>query len=165
MVRMPPKVVIEKYLRPNGLPEDLIKEIRIESHQGPGERNPWYWQNDVERFVEARRPKSLDKKSYGEEEGFKVIAANVIVLGERIASALEQLAMLGPREAALPSPTVQMLTAAEAASQMRLHVQTVREWCREGKLGVMTGGRWLISPDEVKQYLRGQLLIKGKVAG
>lgn len=74
MILMPPKVVKEKFLKPNGLSEDLIKQIRIESYQGPGERNPWYWQNDVERFVEAHRPKSFEKKSYGEEEGFDVIA-------------------------------------------------------------------------------------------
>jgi excisionase family DNA binding protein len=84
---------------------------------------------------------------------------------ERIAQGIERLIeVLVPQEEP-EKPLMVMLTPAEAAQQMKLNVQTVREWCREGKLGVKSGSKWLISPDEVKQYLRGQLLIKGKVVG
>ena len=83
---------------------------------------------------------------------------------ERIATCLEKLAGVLVPKVDEPRPdTVLMLTPAEAAKQMRLNVQTVREWCRGGRLGVRTGGRWLISPDEVKRHLRGEELIKGKV--
>jgi excisionase family DNA binding protein len=85
---------------------------------------------------------------------------------ERIAQGIERLIeVLVPQVETPKNLVVEMLTPAQAAKKMGLNVQTVREWCRAGKLGVRTGGRWLISPDEVKQYLRGQLLIKGKVAG
>ena len=85
---------------------------------------------------------------------------------ERIAQGIERLIeVLVPRVEIPKNSVVEMLTPAQAAKKMGLNVQTVREWCREGKVGVKAGGKWLISPDEVKQYLRGQLLIKGKVAG
>jgi excisionase family DNA binding protein len=85
---------------------------------------------------------------------------------ERIAQGIERLIELfEPRTDERENSTIEVLTTAVAAKKMGLNVQTVREWCREGKLGVRTGSRWLISPDEVEQYLRGQLLIKGKVAG
>lgn len=70
-----------------------------------------------------------------------------------------------PRDEPPAKPAPAMLTPTEAARQMKLHVQTVRQWCREGKLGVKAGRKWLINPDEVKQYLRGQLLIKGRLVG
>ena len=163
MILMPPKIVLEQHLRPAGLPEELINELTPCGYQGPGKTNPWYWQPDVERFVRDRRPKSLDKKSYGEEEGLKVIAAADNDVWERIATSLEKLVTVVVPKEATP-PVLEMLSPAEAAKQMKRNVQTVREWCRDGRLGIKSGSTWLISPDEVKQYLRGQLLIKGKVA-
>ena len=166
MIYLPLKTVIEKYLRPHGLPDELVREIACPRYQGPGETNPFFEKSIVEGFVQERRPAPAAVRSYLNEEDKTVIAANGIEIGERIANALEQVVqVVAPREAAVPVPGVQMLTPTEAARQMKLHVQTVREWCREGKLGVRAGRNWLISPDEVKQYLRGQLLIKGKVAG
>ena len=163
---MPPRIVLEQYLRPAGLPDELIHEIPCRRYQGPGEKNPMFPKPVVEQFVEERRPKSVDKKSYGVEEGFKVVAANGTDVLERIASALEKIVtVVVPREAATANTAVQMLTTPAAAKQMGVHVQTLTRWCREGRCGVKSGHSWLISPDEVKQYLRGQLLIKGKVAG
>jgi excisionase family DNA binding protein len=168
MIFLPPKVVQEQYLRPAGLPDELIDEIPCPRWVGPGFTNPMFPKPVVEQFVEERRPKSLDKKSYGEEEDFKVVAANGTDVLERIASALEELATRrGVETATATSPVVEMLTPAQAAKQMKLHVQTVREWCRDEDIpfGTKSGRKWLISPDEVRQYLRGQLLIKGRVAG
>jgi excisionase family DNA binding protein len=78
MIFMPPKIVLEQHLRPAGLPDDLINEIPAAWYQGPGEKNPYFPKPVVEQFVKERRPKSLDKKSFGEEEGFKVIATQQI---------------------------------------------------------------------------------------
>ena len=74
MIYLPPKVIIEKYLRPHGLPESLIHEIPYPRYQGPGLTNRMFPKPVVEQFVEERRPKSLDEKFYGEEEGVKVVA-------------------------------------------------------------------------------------------
>jgi len=54
-----------------------------------------------------------------------------------------------------------LLTPHEAAKKMRVNPQTVMKWCRQGKLGVKAGRKWLISPEEVDRYLRGVLLTKG----
>jgi excisionase family DNA binding protein len=166
MIFLPPKVIQEQYLRPAGLSDELINEIPCPRWVGPGFTNPMFPKPVVEQFVEERRPKPLDKKSFGEEEGLKVVAANGTDVWERIASALEKIVtVVVPREAATAKTAVQMLTTPAAAKQMGVHVQTLTRWCREGRCGVKSGHSWLISPDEVKQYLRGQLLIKGKVAG
>lgn len=167
MIRMPPKHVIEKYLKPNGLPEDLIKEIRIESYQGPGERNPWYWQNDVERFVEAHRPKSCEKKSYGEEEGVKVIAANGSDVWERIASALEKLVTVVVPESAPSVPEAakgeRVYTTAEAAELMHRHPDVVRQYCRDGDLGTRdASGRWVIRHGDIERFRTRQVVVHGK---
>lgn len=83
---------------------------------------------------------------------------------DRIANSLEQVVRrLLPQDEPAKAVNV-MLTPAEAARQMKLNVQTVRAYCRQGSLGIKAGRKWLISPDEVKQYLRGQLLINGRVA-
>ena len=63
-----------------------------------------------------------------------------------------------------------MLTPDEAATEMRLHVQTVMAWCRTGKLkGIKIGGneingkggKWLIPREEIDAYLHRDRLIKG----
>ena len=37
MIYLPLKTVIEKYLRPHGLPDELVREIACPRYQGPGE--------------------------------------------------------------------------------------------------------------------------------
>jgi excisionase family DNA binding protein len=116
--------------------------------------------------AENRPPSASDEFSF-EKEDFKVnVMTQAAEPFERIALGIERLIeVFIPRVEVPENSVVEMFTPAQAAKKMGLHVQTVREWCREGKLGVRTGRKWLISPDEVKQYLRGQLLIKGRVAG
>lgn len=115
----------------------------------------------------VNRPSLTQTESLKGEESFKVSGISQAVEPfERIAQGIERLIeVLVPRNQEPVDVSRVMLRPAEAAEQMKLNVQTVREWCREGKLGVKAGGKWLISRDEVKQYLRGQLLIKGRVAG
>jgi hypothetical protein len=54
MIFMPPKVVFEKYLKPNGLPEHLIDEIPCGHFVGPGLTNRMFPKPVVEQFVEGR---------------------------------------------------------------------------------------------------------------
>jgi hypothetical protein len=79
MIYMPPYHIIEKYLKPNGLSEDLIDEIPSSRYFGPGLTNPMFPKPVVEQFVEERRPKSFHKESYGEEEGIKVVATGQLL--------------------------------------------------------------------------------------
>lgn len=79
---------------------------------------------------------------------------------ERIADGLERLLeALVPKS---PPVAIQMLTPEEASKQMRLNVQTVMKWCRQGKMGTKCGRKWLIDPKEVDRYLRGVLMTKGQ---
>lgn len=166
MIFMPPKVVKEQYLKPNGLPDRLIDEIPSPRYVGPGLTNPMFPKPVVEQFVEERRPKSLDKKSYGEEEGFKVIAANVIVLGERIASALEKLVTVVVPGATASVPEAEngdrVYTTGEAARLLHRHPDVVREYCRKGLLGVRdASGKWVIRHGDIEKFRMGRILVHG----
>ena len=92
----------------------------------------------------------------------------------RFAEALERIAevveRLGPKEEVKEEPIQRTLTPQEASKILRLHVQTVMDWCRTGKLkGIKIGGnetngrggKWLIPRDEIDAYLRRDRLIKG----
>lgn len=70
--------------------------------------------------------------------------------------------------------TPRMLSPEEASTILRIHVQTVMEWCRTGKLkGVKIGGneingrggKWLIPREEIDAYLHRQQVIHGKTKG
>ncbi len=61
----------------------------------------------------------------------------------------------------LSPPSPRFHTPHEAAKVMRVNPQTVMKWCRQKKMGVKAGRKWLISQDEVDRYLRGVLLTKG----
>jgi excisionase family DNA binding protein len=159
------KQVIDEF----GIPETLQADLFAILKPRVGKL---YWKMDVDPalakvFGGVGRPPFANDESSFEKEALKVNAITQAVEPfERIAQGIERLIdLFEPRTDERENATIAMLTTAEAAKKMGLNVQTVREWCRDGKLGVRTGSRWLISPDEVKQYLRGQLLIKGKVAG
>jgi excisionase family DNA binding protein len=121
-----------------------------------------------EVLARNRPPLTEDEFSFRKEDmNVKNVEQSLRLDGpfERIAEGIERLiGLLVPQVGIAEHPVNVMFTPAEAAKQMKLNVQTVREWCREGKLGVKTGGKWLISSDEIKQYLRGQLLIKGNAS-
>jgi excisionase family DNA binding protein len=130
-----------------------------------------YWKEEAKEAVKTvvgvgNRPPFSNEEFSFEKEDSMIGINHAVEPFERIAQGIERLIeVLVPRVEIPKNSVVEMLTPAQAAKKMGLNVQTVREWCREGKVGVKAGGKWLISPDEVKQYLRGQLLIKGKVAG
>ena len=47
----------------------------------------------------------------------------------------------------------ELLTAAEAATELRLSVQTVKRWCREGQISAvrLPGGGWRVPVDELRK--------------
>lgn len=78
---------------------------------------------------------------------------------------------VGQVEAEVPSGDPMFLTPEEAATILRLHVQTVLKWCREGEISAMKlggnkvngkGGKYLIPREAVDAYLREQTLIHGE---
>lgn len=67
-------------------------------------------------------------------------------------------------------PVKEWYTPEEASVLMRLHVQTVMKWCREGKINAPKaggneqtgrGGKWLIPRESIDAYLARQRLIHG----
>jgi excisionase family DNA binding protein len=162
---LPPDWIKEKLLKPAGLPEDLLNELTPDLMAGVRGELPLYDKSRVENLIDQHRPGCMGTKSFVKEDFNMVDFGSEDQPLERIASCLEKLAgVLVPR-AETPQPAaVEMLTPAEAAKQMRLNVQTVREWCRGGKMGVRTGNKWLISQGEVKEYLRGRLLVTGRAS-
>ena len=110
---------------------------------------------------ETSRPPEDDQESSLKKEVSQMVALNQSANPfERIADGLERLLeVLVPKA---PQPAIQMLTPQEASKQMRLNVQTVMKWCRQGKMGTKCGRKWLIEPTEVDRYLRGVLMTKGQ---
>ena len=110
---------------------------------------------------ETGRPPAEDKESSLKKEDSQMVALNQSADSlERIADGLERLIdVLVPKA---PPTVTPMLTPLEASKQMRLNVQTVMKWCRQRKMGVKSGSKWLIDPEEVERYLRGVLLNKGQ---
>ena len=166
MIYMPPTHIIEKYLKPAGLPDELINEIPAAWYQGPGEKNPYYEKLVVEQFVEERRPRSLDRKSYG-EEGLKDMdfAANndlAVVVREIFQWLKPKLeAVLGDRTEA--DQAEQTVTPEQAARQLKVNVQTIMRWCREGRwTAFKVGRRWLIERESLEAYVRKCEMIHGR---
>lgn len=157
--------VVQDFGIPTNLESDLFSVLRPRVGE-------LYLKRDVEPAIDKvlparNRPDFANNGSPVDKENTKV---NETYLApepfERIAQGIERLIdVLVPRMEVSENSAAEMFTPSQAAKKMGLNVQTVREWCRGGRLGVRAGRKWLISPDEVKQYLRGQLLIKGKVAG
>lgn len=48
--------------------------------------------------------------------------------------------------------TLNLLTCEDAAVQLGISPDRVRQFCREGRLGQRLGDRWVIPVDEVKQF-------------
>lgn len=48
----------------------------------------------------------------------------------------------------------QFYTASDVASKLKVHVETVKRWLRNGDLeGIRIGGRWRISEDAVQKFI------------
>lgn len=48
----------------------------------------------------------------------------------------------------------QFYTTSEVASKLKVHVETVKRWLRNGDMeGIRIGGRWRISEDAVQKFI------------
>lgn len=171
MIYMPPKHIIEKYLKPNRLSEDLIDEIPSPRYFGPGLTNPMFPKPVVEQFVEERRPKSSDKESYREEEGMKNME---FVTNNDLAVVVREIFQwLKPKlEAAFPERQTEtetaMLTPEQVAQRLGVHVQTVMKWCRQRDKASCPlsaskiARKWLIPQEAVEAALRRAQMIHGR---
>jgi excisionase family DNA binding protein len=113
------------------------------------------------------------------EENRDMITANRIQgPWDRLATVAERLMELAERqfckdEQEKPQST-DYLTPTEVSAILRVHVQTVMEWCRDGKLEAFKsggnpingkGGKWVIPRESVDHYLRRHQLIHGSRKG
>jgi excisionase family DNA binding protein len=88
---------------------------------------------------------------------------------ERIADGIERLIdVFVPKEAPQPEPRVPMLTPQEAAKRLRVNVQTVMKWCRQGEqatyqmCAAKLGNKWIIPADAVDAVIRKCQKIHGR---
>lgn len=110
-----------------------------------------------------------------------------MITANRIQDPLDRLATVAERymdflekearanEAEKEQHEERMLTPLEASKILRINVQTVMAWCREGKnlKGIKVGGnetngkggKWLIPREEIDAYLRRDRLINGSRKG
>ncbi len=123
------------------------------------------------------RPRISGDQSVSHEENTKMeMSAPTTSLAEilgRLATVAEKWLENagGSHEANKPSAEPKYLTPEEVAAILRVHVQTVLKWCRQGRLGASKhggnevngkGGKYLILREAVDAYLRKQTLIHGE---
>jgi excisionase family DNA binding protein len=95
---------------------------------------------------------------------------------DRIATVVERYLefLMSSRDEQKKPKSVDHLTPAEVSAILRVHVQTVMEWCRDGKLEASKsgghpangkGGKWVIPRESVDRYLRRHQLIHGSRNG
>jgi excisionase family DNA binding protein len=128
-------------------------------------------------FFGSNRPACPSEASLSRKETTQMIAVPEETVS-RIADFLERIAeyveRLGPKEEIKEEPNQRPLTPEEASKILRIHVQTVTAWCREGKIRAFKnggneangkGGKWLIPREEIDAYLHRQQVIHGKTKG
>ena len=47
----------------------------------------------------------------------------------------------------------EFMTPKEFANKFNISDETVRRWCRQGKLGIQVGKQWRISIDEYRRFI------------
>ena len=155
----------------NGDVFHLAQNGRVgDRHAEPiSEPSPWQGQ-----------PPSAEVGSLSAEENRDMITANRIqdpldrlaTVAERYMNYLEREARAS--EAEKEHHDERMLTPLEASKILRVHVQTVMTWCREGKLDAVKiggnkvngkGGKFLIPREAIDAYIAQQRLIHGSRKG
>lgn len=113
--------------------------------------------------LSSQKAESPSNKEYSNMIGISQGSGND--LAEVLREAFE---WMKPRiEAMLPGQQEKggprVLTPEQAAMQMRLNVQTVMKWCREGRLTASKVGRkWLIPQEAVDAEINRQRIVNGK---
>lgn len=131
-----------------------------------------YWKKDVDPALEkvlgaGNRPPFATNEFSFEKEDLKVNGVGHIE-GNNLADVVKEFVeWVKPRlSTAYPlesKPQPRMLSPAEAAQMMRLHIQTVMRWCRERRIeATKIGNKWLIPQESVDAYMRKCRLLDGR---
>jgi|LakMenE01Jun11ns_1017448.scaffolds.fasta_scaffold9824317_1 excisionase family DNA binding protein len=163
----------------NGLSEEMAEAVfkRVEPVQHDENGTAFYLEGMVDRaieeiWLEKKRLSSPPNAFVSEKENPNMIALDGMSSINRLADlvfvwlerALEEKQQKTPR----------MLSPEEASQILRIHVQTVTAWCRDGKIRAVKnggneangkGGKWLIPREEIDAYLHRQQVIHGKTKG
>jgi len=60
----------------------------------------------------------------------------------------------------------EFVTPEEAASRLRVHEDTIRDWCRTGRLkATKVGKQWRIRPQDIEAFLKPNEEVPKKVDG
>ena len=169
-----------------GLPEDMASDVfsRISPIQHREDCESLYLESTVDKAIAQVCSERHGLSEPADESISEKGRPNMVALGgtdvlvERWADLLCKILerfVLKTQPAPVPEtsqPSDRMLTPAEVAKILQIHVQTVMAWCREGKnlKGIKVGGneangkggKWLIPREEVDVYLRRNRLINGK---
>lgn len=127
--------------------------------------NQGYFGRDPER---DRPPVSMGAFVLGKEnpQMIAVPAESFTQFAEAVVLIAQVLERLGPKEEVKEEPIPRMLTPEEVSTILRLNVQTVLKWCREGRItATKCAGKWLIRREEVERYLHRNEIINGKRGG
>jgi excisionase family DNA binding protein len=144
---------------------------RLETAGGVAGR---YLEEDVDRIIgrvrRVNRPRGDSRRFVSKEEFLMESETLERPAEESLAGTLRSIfdwfkprleSLLPDQEQRISTSGPRLLTPIEAATIMRVNPQTVMKWCRQQKMGIKAGRRWLISQDEVDRYLRGVLFKKG----
>ena len=169
------QMVIEKY----GIAPDLEQEVfAVLKPVGGSGINAQYLESRVDQqlhqyFEQKNRLRGKEAWSYPNKEDLNVIDV-MGPEGELAGVVREIFQWLKPRwEVAFPEQRVEtatgMLTPQQVAQRLRVHVQTVMKWCRQGDKASCPlsasklAGKWLIPKEAVDAALRRAQVIHGRV--
>jgi hypothetical protein len=167
----------------NGLSGEMAEAVfkRVEPVQHDENGTAFYLEGMVDRaieefWLEKNRLSSPPNAFVSEKENPNMFALDGMASVNRLADLvfvwLEQA--LHEKHQKESQPNQPMLSPAEAAKEMRLNVQTVMAWCRQGKIhavkvggskGGGKGGKWLIPREEIDRHLHRNRLIRGDRKG
>jgi excisionase family DNA binding protein len=148
--------LIEANELPPGVAEAVFSRLHPLAHREDGE--PLFLESAVDRAIEmvrgGNRPSTQINESIFESEPWSRLANRLCDFLDKMTKDQE------PKRAAL------YLTPAEAAQILRKNVQTVMEWCRDGKVSaVKVGRKWLIPEEDIQRLFRRTRLVDGKQKG
>ena len=167
--------VVEKYSSPAELELEIFSVLRPVNGAGNTAR---YLESLVDKqlhqyFEQKNRLRGKEAWSYPNKEDLNVIDV-MGPEGELAGVVREIFQWLKPRwEVAFPEQRVEtatgMLTPQQVAQRLRVQVQTVMKWCRQGDKASCPlsasklAGKWLIPKEAVDAALRRAQVIHGRV--
>jgi excisionase family DNA binding protein len=159
----------------NGLSGEMAEAVfkRVEPVQHDENGTAFYLEGMVDRaieeiWLEKKRLSSPPNAFVSERENPNMIAldgmSSINRLADLVSTWLERA--LEEKHQKVEERQLRMLTPAEAAKALRLNVQTVMAWCRQGRISASKStGKWLIPREEVDRLLRRYEIVNGKKKG